>query len=84
MGDMKSGVGINLFLPRLLRDLDITLGGDLIIQSVIEEECTGNGALAASLAWNGKLLSSEAEPAPECAESCASLDPEDFALIVKA
>lgn len=49
--DMKSGVGINLFLPRLLRDLDITLGGDLIIQSVIEEECTGNGALAASLRY---------------------------------
>ncbi len=50
--DMKSGVGINLFLPRLLRDLDITLGGDLIIQSVIEEECTGNGALAASLRYS--------------------------------
>jgi acetylornithine deacetylase len=46
---MKSGVAINLFLPRLLRDLGITLGGDLTIHSVIEEECTGNGALAASL-----------------------------------
>lgn len=47
--DMKSGVAINLFLPRLLQDLEITLGGDLTIHSVIEEECTGNGALAASL-----------------------------------
>jgi acetylornithine deacetylase len=47
--DMKSGVALNLFLPRLLRDLQIPLAGDLKIHSVIEEECTGNGALAASL-----------------------------------
>ncbi|MCO5176260.1 MAG: ArgE/DapE family deacylase [Thermomicrobiales bacterium] len=46
--DMKSGVAINMFLPRVLRDLGITLKGDLIVQSVIEEECTGNGALDAS------------------------------------
>lgn len=49
--DMKSGVAINLILPRLLRDLGIQLKGDLIVQSVIEEECTGNGALAASLRY---------------------------------
>jgi acetylornithine deacetylase len=47
--DMKSGVGVNLFLSRLLNDLEIPLRGDLTIHSVIEEECTGNGALAASL-----------------------------------
>src|SRR6478735_3608591 len=47
--DMKSGVGVNLFLARLLNDLDIPLQGDLTLHSVIEEECTGNGALAASL-----------------------------------
>ncbi len=47
--DMKSGVALNLVLPRLLRDLGISLRGDLIVHSVIEEECTGNGALAASL-----------------------------------
>jgi len=47
--DMKSGVGLNLWLPRLLQDLGLHLRGDLIIHSVIEEECTGNGALAASL-----------------------------------
>ncbi|HET9658827.1 MAG TPA: ArgE/DapE family deacylase [Thermomicrobiales bacterium] len=47
--DMKSGVAANLFLPRLLRDLGIQLNGDLTIHSVIEEECTGNGTLAASL-----------------------------------
>ena len=47
--DMKSGVGLNLFLARVLNDLGIRLAGDLIIHSVIEEECTGNGALSASL-----------------------------------
>jgi len=47
--DMKSGVALNLFLPRLLNGLGIELAGDLTIHSVIEEECTGNGALAASL-----------------------------------
>ncbi len=46
--DMKSGDALNLMLPRLLRDLGIQLQGDLIIQSVIEEECTGNGALDAA------------------------------------
>lgn len=43
--DMKSGVALNLFLPHLLHDLGIALQGDLIVQSVIEEECTGVGAL---------------------------------------
>lgn len=47
--DMKSGVALNLFLSRLVNDLGISLKGDLSIHSVIEEECTGNGALAASL-----------------------------------
>jgi acetylornithine deacetylase len=46
--DMKSGIALQLFLARLIHDLDIPLAGDLIVQSVIEEECTGNGALAAS------------------------------------
>lgn len=50
--DMKSGIAINVFIPRLLRDLGISLKGDLIVQSVIEEECTGNGALDASLRYN--------------------------------
>lgn len=47
--DMKSGVALNLFLARLIHDLDLPLQGDLAFHSVIEEECTGNGALAASL-----------------------------------
>jgi acetylornithine deacetylase len=47
--DMKCGIALNLFLPRVIRDLGLNLKGDLIVHSVIEEECTGNGALAASL-----------------------------------
>lgn len=46
--DMKSGLALNLMLARLLTDLNIELRGDLLLQSVIEEECTGNGALAAA------------------------------------
>ncbi|MFM9108883.1 MAG: ArgE/DapE family deacylase [Chloroflexota bacterium] len=49
--DMKAGVALNLMLPRLLRDAGIGLRGDLIVQSVIEEECTGNGALDMSLRY---------------------------------
>lgn len=45
--DMKSGLAVNLFIARLIRDAGIELGADLTVQSVIEEECTGNGALAA-------------------------------------
>ena len=45
--DMKCGTALNVFLARLIRDIDIQLGGDLIVESIIEEECTGNGALAA-------------------------------------
>jgi acetylornithine deacetylase len=43
--DMKSGIALNLFLARLLHDLAIPLRGDLIVQSAIEEECTGVGSL---------------------------------------
>ncbi len=46
--DMKIGIATNLFLPRLLRDLGIGLAGDLTVHSVIEEECSGIGALDAA------------------------------------
>lgn len=44
--DMKCGTALNFFIARVIRDLGIQLDGDLIVESVIEEECTGNGALA--------------------------------------
>ncbi|MGI9147332.1 MAG: ArgE/DapE family deacylase [Chloroflexota bacterium] len=43
--DMKCGVALNLMVPRLLQDLGIGLQGNLSVQSVIEEECTGVGSL---------------------------------------
>ncbi|RIK41952.1 MAG: acetylornithine deacetylase [Chloroflexi bacterium] len=45
--DMKAGLAINMYLARLVRELGIPLKADLTVQSVIEEECTGNGALSA-------------------------------------
>jgi acetylornithine deacetylase len=44
--DMKGGVAAMIFAVRALRESGIELDGDVIIETVIEEECTGNGALA--------------------------------------
>jgi acetylornithine deacetylase len=44
--DMKAGVAAMIFAVRALRESGVELGGDVILESVIEEECTGNGALA--------------------------------------
>lgn len=45
-GDMKSGMSIMVWAVRALQAAGVRLNGDLILQSVIEEECTGNGTLA--------------------------------------
>ncbi len=45
-GDMKSGLVANLFALDALRDVGYQPASDLYFQSVVEEECTGNGALA--------------------------------------
>lgn len=44
--DMKSGVAANVFALRALQRAGLELQGDVILHSVIEEECTGNGTLA--------------------------------------
>lgn len=44
--DMKSGNTAMIFALKAIIDANIRLGADVTIQSVIEEECTGNGALA--------------------------------------
>ncbi|MBA3449744.1 MAG: ArgE/DapE family deacylase [Chloroflexia bacterium] len=46
--DMKVGIAMNLFLPRQMRELGIELAGDVTVHSVIEEECSGIGALDAA------------------------------------
>jgi acetylornithine deacetylase len=52
---MKAGVGVNLFMAEALRELGIRLKGDLIIESVSDEEFGGvNGTIAGRLkGYNG-------------------------------
>jgi acetylornithine deacetylase len=45
-GDMKAGLVANLFALDALRDAGYQPAADVYFQSVVEEECTGNGALA--------------------------------------
>jgi acetylornithine deacetylase len=45
-GDMKAGLAANLFALDALTRLGLAPAGDVYLQSVVEEECTGNGALA--------------------------------------
>ena len=45
-GDMKAGLAINLFAFDALRQAGFEPAANVYFQSVIEEECTGNGALA--------------------------------------
>ena len=45
--DMKAGVAAMIYATRALMEAGVELAGDLVLQTVIEEECTGNGALAA-------------------------------------
>jgi acetylornithine deacetylase len=45
-GDMKAGLASNLFALDALRACGVAPAADVFYQSVVEEECTGNGALA--------------------------------------
>ncbi len=48
--DMKCGVGTNLFIVEALADLGLRLAGDLVFESVVDEEFGGvNGTLAGRL-----------------------------------
>ena len=48
-GDMKSGVVAMILAIEAVRSTGVGLRGDVILESVIEEECTGNGSLACAL-----------------------------------
>lgn len=48
-GDMKAGLAANLFALDALKSLGLTPAATVYLQSVTEEECTGNGALACLL-----------------------------------
>ena len=45
-GDMKAGLASNLFALDALTAIGLAPAADVFYQSVVEEECTGNGALA--------------------------------------
>ena len=45
-GDMKAGLAECVFALDALRALGLQPAADVYVQSVVEEECTGNGALA--------------------------------------
>jgi acetylornithine deacetylase len=45
-GDMKAGIAANLAIFDTLARLGLKPAADVFVQSVVEEECTGNGALA--------------------------------------
>jgi acetylornithine deacetylase len=45
-GDMKQGVAAMVFALDAIRDAGLEPAADVIVQSVTEEECTGNGALS--------------------------------------
>ena len=45
-GDMKAGLVANIVALDALRELRLQPAANVYIQSVVEEECTGNGALA--------------------------------------
>lgn len=45
-GDMKAGVAAMLHAARSVKAAGFGLAGDLTLEAVIEEECSGNGALA--------------------------------------
>lgn len=46
-GDMKAGLAANLFALDAIASLGLQPAAPVFVQSVTEEECTGNGALAA-------------------------------------
>jgi acetylornithine deacetylase len=63
-GDMKAGLAAIVGAVRGLRILDLAPGGDLVLQSVVEEECGGNGALQCLLAGHRAEACVIAEPFP--------------------
>lgn len=65
--DMKSGVAAMIYAVRALREEGIKLKGDATLETVIEEECTGNGALAARVRGYGADAAIIPEPSNQAA-----------------
>ncbi len=63
-GDMKAGLAAIVGAVRGLRRLGLAPQGDVLLQSVVEEECGGNGALQCLLAGHRGDACVIAEPFP--------------------
>ncbi|GLY68022.1 ArgE/DapE family deacylase [Amycolatopsis taiwanensis] len=66
--DMKAGIGANVFALGALTAAGLRPTGRIHVQSVVEEECTGNGSLAALLRGY-------------TADACVIPEPEDDKLV---
>jgi acetylornithine deacetylase len=64
-GDMKAGLVAMTGAVRALRRAGVELAGDLQLQSVVEEECTGNGALQCLIAGHTADACVLTEPHPD-------------------
>ncbi len=64
-GDMKAGLVAIVGAVRALRDAGVSLAGDVHLQSVVEEECTGNGALQCLIDGMSADACVLAEPHPD-------------------
>lgn len=61
--DMKGGIAVNLFVLEALKDLGISLAGDLLFETVVDEEFGGvNGTLAGRIAGFNADAAILAEP----------------------
>ncbi len=60
--DMKGGVAAMIFALRAVREAGVPLQGDVVVQSVIDEECSGNGTLACLEAGHGGDAAAIPEP----------------------
>ncbi len=65
-GDMKAGIAANIFALDALRSLGYQPAASVYVQSVTEEECTGNGALAALTRGYNADAAIITEPMDEC------------------
>jgi len=65
--DMKSGIAAMVYAVRALREEGANLEGDVTLETVIEEECTGNGALAARVRGYGAEAAIIPEPLNQAA-----------------
>jgi acetylornithine deacetylase len=64
-GDMKAGLVAMTGAVRALRQAGVQLAGDVRLQSVVEEECGGNGALQCLLAGHTADACVLTEPHPD-------------------